>query len=60
MAKFEYRITAFPPLDEKEMEDRYNKLGAEGWELITIDENSGFKKSVFKREINSLFVAGIE
>ena len=65
MKKFEYkylesRIGMFYDLDDIFSGDEFNKLGQEGWELVTafsIDRNSkgGTNKivSIFKREIEN-------
>ena len=40
MNKWEYRVTFVSCLDNKleNTEDELNRLGLEGWELVTVDE----------------------
>ena len=54
MAKYEYKILPHAVEDEKKTEFRYNEVGSDGWELVAIDESNGFKKAVFKREIEGV------
>ena len=40
MAKFEYKKLQVARDDKESTEDILNKLGSEGWEVISIDEHS--------------------
>lgn len=59
MAKFEYKTLDFPTPACTGMETQLNKLGKEGWELVSVcpTDSSGYGMSVvtafLKREIPS-------
>jgi len=57
--RIEYLVREYAPEDAKRTEDRFNALGKDGWELVFIDEINGYKKAIFKRLIETPFIAGI-
>ena len=63
MKKYEYKIIKTieqgfwdPKLDNKAVEDELNRMGAEGWELVSVMDTSGYQGQTkeivmfFKRE----------
>lgn len=51
MTKWEYMIFDDPALNEDSCEERLDKLGADGWELIGVvpTDDSNNPKLIFKR-----------
>lgn len=43
---FEYKIINIER-DKNYLEDKFNKLGAQGWELVNIIDNKAYFKKVF-------------
>ena len=54
MSKYEYLVEAFKATDEKRIQEKLNTLGAEGWELLSIETTNTFVRIVLKREVGGL------
>ena len=54
MSKYEYLVEAYRITDEKKVQEKLNTLGAEGWELLSMETTNTFVRLVFKREIGEL------
>jgi hypothetical protein len=54
MTKWEYRIESINPMEPTEAVDALDRIGAEGWELVTsFNEKDGAGLLIFKREVTS-------
>jgi len=53
MSKFEYFVEANGLKVDKEVQERLNKYGNDGWELVAVDSVNGFSRFILKREIES-------
>lgn len=55
-SKFEYRLETFVNIKITELSDKLNKLGDDGWELVTVDilPFNTKKVYIFKRRLHSI------
>lgn len=55
-SKFEYRLETFVNIKITELSDKLNKLGDDGWELVTVDilPSNTKKVYIFKRRLHSI------
>ena len=60
MVKYEYLVQATGMKSEKDLGDHLNGFGQDGWDLVVSDNVNGFFRFIFKRQIQTPFIVGVE